>query len=200
MREGLVQLINQEQDLAICGEARDGCEGVEMAVTLRPDLILADLTLPKQGGVELIKEIRAKDPDAAVLVLSMHEETIFAERALRAGARGYIMKDEGAQKLMQAIRQVLAGHAYVSDQVSAKILDLVSGKQSEISPVERLTDREFQIFQMLGTGKSTRMIAEELKLSTKTVEVHRAHIKEKLQLASAAELISFAARWLETHQ
>jgi DNA-binding NarL/FixJ family response regulator len=199
VREGLVQLINREPDLEVCGEAGDGFTGLNLIAELSPDLVLADITVPGKSGIELLKDITVMHPTIAVLVLSMHDETIYAERALRAGARGYIMKQEGGERLMEAIRRVLSGQAWVSDRVAAKILDLFSGKRSPISPVERLTDRELEVFQLLGRGQTTREIAEALHLSGKTVEVHRAHIKEKLQLTSGAELISFAARWLETH-
>lgn len=199
MREGLTHLIEREPDLMVCGEAGDPFAALNLVRSTHPDLVLADLSLPGKNGVELIKDIRAMYPAVAILVLSMHDETIYAERALRAGARGYIMKQEGGQKLMHAIRRVVSGQTYVSDQVSAKIVDLFSGKQSEVSPVERLTDREFEVFQLIGAGKTTHVIAGELHLSPKTVEVHRARIKEKLHLTTSAELISFAARWMQTH-
>jgi DNA-binding NarL/FixJ family response regulator len=199
MRDGLARLIQAEPDLEVCGEAGDGFAALDLASGQKPDLVLADITLPGKNGIEFIKDLRALVPESAVLVVSMHDETLYAERALRAGARGYIMKQEGGQRHMQAIRQVLDGKAYVSERISAKILDLFSGKRSEVSPVEQLTDRELEIFQHVGRGQTTNQIAQELRLSPKTVEVHRAHIKEKLKLSSSAELISFAARWLETN-
>lgn len=199
IREGLIQLIDREDDLAVCGEAGDPFTALELIGSTQPDLVLADLTLPGKSGIELIKDIRAMYPGVVVLVLSMHDETIYAERVLRAGARGYIMKQEGGQRLMEAIRRVVSGQSYVSERVASKIVDLFSGNQSEISPVERLTDREFEVFQLIGAGKTTQAIADELHLSSKTVEVHRARIKEKLQLTTGAELISFAARWMQTH-
>lgn len=198
MREGLSQLIQAEPDLEVCGEAGDGHAALDLAAAQKPDLVLADLSMPGKSGLEFIKDLRALVPDAAVLVLSMHDETLYAERALRAGARGYIMKQEGGQRLMHAIRRVLGGKVYVSEAVSAKILDLFSGNFSKLSPVEQLTDRELEIFEHVGRGETTAQIAQDLHLSPKTVEVHRAHIKEKLQLSTGAELISFAARWLET--
>lgn len=199
IREGLIQLIDREGDLVVCGEAGDPFTALELIGSTQPDLVLADLTLPGKSGIELIKDIRAMYPGVVVLVLSMHDETIYAERVLRAGARGYIMKQEGGQRLMEAIRRVVSGQSYVSERVASKIVDLFSGNQSEISPVERLTDREFEVFQLIGAGKTTQAIADELHLSSKTVEVHRARIKEKLQLTTGAELISFAARWMQTH-
>ncbi len=199
IREGLIQLIERESDLAVCGEAGDAFAALDLIRSTAPELVLADLTLPGKNGIELVKDIRVMHPEVAVLVLSMHDEMIYAERVLRAGARGYIMKQEGGERLMQAIRRVLDGQSYVSERVSAKIVDLFSGKQTEVSPVERLTDREFEVFQLIGTGKTTKVIADDLHLSAKTVEVHRARIKEKLRLHSGAELISFAARWMETN-
>ena len=139
-------------------------------------------------------------PGVAVLVISMHDESLYAERVLRAGGRGYIMKQEGGMKLLEAIRQVLGGQIYVSEKMSARILEIFSGRRSEASrsPVENLTDREFEILQLIGQGKGTRQIAEQLHLSVKTVEVHRVNIKTKLKVNSASELIRFAVRWVET--
>ncbi|MGV3532304.1 MAG: response regulator transcription factor [Chthoniobacteraceae bacterium] len=199
MRDGLARLIAAEPNLEVCGEAGDGFQALDLAAATKPDLVLADITMPGKSGVEFIKDLRAAVPGTTVLVVSMHDETLYAERALRAGARGYIMKQEGGQRLIHAIRQVLSGKAYVSEKISAKILDLFSGNHTGVSPVERLTDRELEIFQLVGQGKTTAQIAAELHLSPKTVEVHRAHIKEKLQLETSAEMIAFAARWLETN-
>ena len=163
--------------------------------------MLADITLPDKGGIELIKDIQAIHPGLAVLVISMHDESLYAERVLRAGGRGYIMKQEGGKKLMEAIRQVLSGQIYVSEKMSARILESFSGRRfpgADKSPVENLTDREFEVLQLIGQGKGTRQIAEKLHLSVKTVEVHRVNIKTKLKLQSATELIRFAVRWVET--
>src|SRR6185369_5144860 len=152
--------------------------------------------------LELIKDIQALRSDLAVLVISMHDESLYAERVLRAGGRGYIMKQEGGKQIMQAIRQVLSGQIYVSPKMSASILETLSGRRPEAarSPLERLTDREFEIFQLLGEGKGTRQIAEHLHLSVKTVEVHRLHIKEKLKLDDAPSLVRYAVRWVETQK
>jgi len=200
MRQGLAQLIGDQPDLVVCGEAADAYETIEAIGTLKPDLVLADISLPGKNGIELIKDIQTIQPRLPVLVISMHDESLYAERVLRVGARGYIMKQEGGKKMMEATRQVLGGRIYVSDKMSARILEMFSGNRSEIdrSPIERLTDREFEVFQLLGEGRSTREIATQLHLSVKTVEVHRAHIKEKLSLKNAPELISFAARWVQT--
>jgi DNA-binding NarL/FixJ family response regulator len=199
LREGLVKLIDCESDLQVCGEAGEAFTALELATLCKPDLVLSDLSLPGKSGIEFIKDLRALFPSQAVLVVSIHDEAIYAERALRAGARGYIMKHEGAQHLMMAIRRVLEGKVYVSERIATKILDLFSGNRSEVSPVERLTDREFEVFQLVGRGRTTVAIATELHISPKTVEVHRAHIREKLNMTASAELISFAARWVETH-
>jgi DNA-binding NarL/FixJ family response regulator len=199
MREGLAQLISQEKDLVVCGEADDAAQAVEQIEKLRPDLALVDITLRSTNGLDLIKDLGIRVPQTAVLVISMHDESLYAERVLRAGGRGYIMKQEGGKKLMEAIRHVLDGGTYVSECISAKILNLFSGRAAEgSSPVERLTDREFQVFQLIGQGLSTKEIAEKLHISTKTVEVHRVNIKQKLKVATAPELIRFAVRWAES--
>ncbi|MBI3191290.1 MAG: response regulator transcription factor [Pedosphaera parvula] len=200
MRQGLAQLINNEPDLKVCCEAETAAQALETIHTSMPDLVLADISLPGQNGLELIKDIQAMHPEIPVLVLSMHDESLYAERVLRAGGRGYIMKQEGGQKLMLAIRQVLSGQIYVSEKISAKILEIFSGRRSEAatSPVERLTDREFEVFQLIGQGKGTRETADQLHVSVKTIEVHRANIKEKLKLKTAPELIRFAVRWVES--
>jgi DNA-binding NarL/FixJ family response regulator len=199
MRQGLAQLIGAEPDLAICGEAENAERALDSIGSLKPDLVLADISLPGKNGLELIKDFHALQPGLPVLVISMHDESLYAERVLRAGGRGYIMKQEGGKKLMQAIRQVLEGKIYVSEKMSADILEIFSGRRAgaEGSPVEQLTDREFEVFQLLGQGKGTRDIAEKLHLSVKTVEAHRANIKTKLKLKSSPELIRSAVRWSE---
>jgi DNA-binding NarL/FixJ family response regulator len=200
MRQGLVQLIGAESDLSICGEAENAGSALDVIDSLKPDLVLADISLPGKNGLELIKDFHALLPGLPVLVISMHDESLYAERVLRAGGRGYIMKQEGGKKLMQAIRQVLAGKIYVSEKMSADILEIFSGRRAgaESSPLEKLTDREFEVFQLLGEGKGTRDIAEKLHLSVKTVEAHRANIKAKLKLKSSPELIRHAVRWAES--
>jgi DNA-binding NarL/FixJ family response regulator len=199
MREGLAQLIAQEPDLAVCGEAEDAAEAMQKIEELKPHLALVDITLRSTNGLELIKDLRLRAPDTAILVVSMHDESLYAERVLRAGAHGYIMKQEGGKRLMSAIRHVLAGRTYVSEQISARILDHFSGRASEGgSPVEQLTDREFEVFQLIGQGMSTKEIADKLHVSAKTVEVHRVNIKQKLKVGTAPELIRFAVRWAES--
>ena len=200
MRQGLAQLINNEPDLTVCGEAENAHQALQSIEKLNPALVLLDITLPGKSGLELIKDIQIMHPGLAVLVISMHEESLYAERVLRAGGRGYIMKQEGGKKLMQAIRHVLNGQVYVSEKMSARILEIFSGRRPETggSLVEKLTDREFEVFQLIGRGMSTRDIAEYLHLSAKTVEVHRLNIKEKLSLKTASELIRYAVRWVES--
>jgi DNA-binding NarL/FixJ family response regulator len=199
MRQGLAQLINHEPDLSACGEADTVAQALKLINAAKPDLVLADISLPDRNGLELIKDAQALHPGLPVLVVSMHDESLYAERVLRAGGRGYIMKQEGGKLLMQAIRHVLSGQIYVSAKMSAKILEIFSGHRADVahSPVERLSDREFEVFQLIGQGKGTRQIAEHLHLSIKTVEVHRANIKHKLELEHGTDLVRYAIRWTE---
>lgn len=199
MREGLAQLFGNQPDLEVCGEAGDANTALEKIATLKPDLVLTDITLPGKNGLELIKDIQAIHPGMLVLVISMHDEALYVERVLRAGGRGYIMKQEGGKMIAQAIRQVLDGRIYVSEKMSSKILEVFSGHRADViaSPVEKLTDREFEVFQLIGQGFDTKQMAVKLHLSTKTIEVHRANAKAKLKLTSMAELIRYAVRWVE---
>ena len=200
MRQGLAQLIDHESDLITCSEADTAGQALQMINEQRPDLVLADISLPDKSGLELIKDLHVYHPDLPVLVVSMHDEALYAERVLRAGGRGYIMKQEGGKFLMQAIRQVLGGQIYVSSKMSAKILEIFSGRraQAATSPAELLSDREFEVFQLIGQGKGTREIASHLHLSIKTVEVHRGNIKQKLSLKSGTDLVHYAIRWTES--
>jgi DNA-binding NarL/FixJ family response regulator len=199
MRQGLAQLINNESDLSVGWEADTAGQALNVVSGNKPDLVLADISLPDKNGLELIKDIHVLQPSLSILVVSMHDESLYAERVLRAGGRGYIMKQEGGKKLMTAIRQVLDGQIYVSEKMSAKILEAFSGRSRPGgSPVEKLSDREFEVFQLIGGGRGTREIADYLHLSVKTVEVHRANIKEKLKLKSATELVRHAVRWTES--
>lgn len=199
MRQGLAQLIDSEPDLAVFGEADTARQALAQITARQPDLVLLDISLPDKNGLELIKDIHVLCPNVVLLAVSMHDEALYAERVLRAGARGYIMKQEGGKKLLEAIRQVLSGQMYVSEKISAKILEIFSGQRQPgaVSPVERLSDREFEVFQLIGDGKGTREIADHLHLSIKTVEVHRANIKEKLRLKTASDLMRYAVRWSE---
>ncbi|EEF63090.1 response regulator transcription factor [Pedosphaera parvula] len=200
MREGLRQIIGNEIDLAVCGEAENAFQALELVKSEKPDLVLADITLPDKNGLELLKDLQAQHPKLPVLVISMHDEALYAERVLRAGGRGYIMKHEGGKKIMQAIRHVLSGQIFVSEKMSARILELFSGHgtQAASSPIENLTDREFEVFRLIGEGLSTKEIAANMHVSAKTVEVHRMNIKTKLGLKTAAELIRYTVRWVES--
>ena len=196
-RSGLAYLINHQPDMATCCEAQNAAQALEGVLQTKPDLVLTDFSLPDKNGLELIKDIRSVRPDLPILVISMHEESLYAERVLRAGARGYITKEEGGERLMRAIRHVLSGTIYVSDKMSARILEIFSagpGRQQR-SVVENLSDREFEIFELFGQGLSTQQIATRLCLSMKTVSAHRGKIKAKLQLRTTNELIAHAARW-----
>jgi DNA-binding NarL/FixJ family response regulator len=202
MREGLAQLIGNQPDMTVCGEAGNAHEALEKVRLLKPNLVLVDITLPGRNGLELIKDIQVLDVAISVLVISMHDESLYAERVLRAGGRGYVMKQEGGKKIMEAIRQVSAGQIFVSEKMSAKILEIFSGHRPDAgqSPVENLTDREFEVFQLIGQGMETKQLAKELHVSPKTIEVHRANIKAKLKIKSMAELIRYAVRWVESEK
>jgi DNA-binding NarL/FixJ family response regulator len=198
VRQGLKLLINQEPDLMVCGEAENARSVLPAIQDLKPAIAIIDISLGHDSGIELIKTIRLQHPDLPLLVLSMHDETLYAERALRAGAKGYIMKQEAPEKVIGAIRQVLQGKIYVSDVISAKMLHtFIDSRHDETSsPIELLSDREMQVFKLLGSGLSTRRVAEQLNVSIKTVEAYRANIKEKLNLKSSAELVQHAIHWV----
>lgn len=200
MRDGLRQLIANEPDLEVCGEAEDGPAALALAESLQPDIAIVDITLRSTNGLELIKDLQIRAPKTASLALSMHDESLYAERVLRAGGRGYIMKQEGGKRIIEGIRRILSGGAFVSENISARILDSYSGRNQNKSPVESLTDREFEVFQLIGQGLSTNEMADKLHVSAKTIEVHRVNIKTKLNIPTAPELIRFAVRWLESGQ
>ena len=201
MRNGLAQLIDHEPDLKVGAEADSASQAVAAVEKQKFDLALLDISLPDKNGLELIKDLRVLRPELPLLVVSMHDEMVYAERVLRAGARGYIMKQEGGQNFLQAIRQVLDGQIFVSDKMSARILETFSARQNgnSISPVRRLSDREFDVFQLVGQGIINRDIAERLHLSIRTIEVHPVNIKEKLHLQTAMELVRYATRWMDAH-
>jgi DNA-binding NarL/FixJ family response regulator len=202
VREWLTNLINKRPDLRVCGEAGSAPEALRLIESLRPDVAIVDLTLASGSGMELIKDLQLNHPGVAVLVLTMHDESVYALRALRAGARGYIMKAEATQKVIQAIRTVLEGKLYVSDQVMALMAEkfVEPHPPKAGSPVELLSDRELEVFQLLGRGQSTRRIAEQMHISFKTVQAFCARIKDKLQLANVNELLREAVRWQESQQ
>ncbi len=199
VREGVGQIIEHTDDLCVCCSASTANEGLEMVRKLKPDLVLVDITLPGKNGVEFIKDARALRPDLLILAMSMHDESLYAERVLRAGGRGYIRKQEGGDKLIEAMRRVLRGEIAVSERLTGRLLETFSGRKTVRSSLEGLSDRELEVFQLIGQGKTMKEIGGALHLSPKTIEVHRAHIREKLRITSAAELVAYAARWSETH-
>lgn len=198
VRRGLVSMISQEPDMEVCAEAEDFHEGLDAIKSNQPDLAIIDLSLKDIGGLELVKQVKVLDEDLPMLVLSMYDETLYCERVLRAGARGYIMKQEGTEKLIVAIRTVMSGEIYVSDRMASRMLGkFIGGKGGAgSSPLDRLSDRELEVFELLGRGLSTREVAERLCVSIKTVESHREHIKEKLKLRNANELVQHATQWV----
>ncbi|MGA9568763.1 MAG: response regulator transcription factor [Candidatus Acidiferrales bacterium] len=197
VRQGLGLLIDREADLSVCGEA-DGAHSAFHAIeTLRPDIVLLDISLNGPDGLEVLKEIRMKSGSLPVLILSMHDESIYAERAMRAGANGYIMKQEATEKVLIAIRRILQGDVYLSDRLTTTMLQqyVRGGAHTKSSPLLNLTDRELEVFRLIGEGHGTRQIADELHLSVKTIESYQAHIKEKLALRNARELVQHAIEW-----
>ena len=200
-REHLGQLIDRDLGMSICGEADNIRDAMRLILETKPDIAIVDITLHGSSGLELLKDIKAQGLDINVLVLSMHDEELYAERALRAGAKGYITKNEASTEVIEAIRCVMKGDVYASRQMTAKLLERMTQKRSntELAGMETLADRELEVFQMLGRGKSTREIAQTLNLGESTVETYRARIKEKLQLRSAAELYLRAGQWVRDH-
>jgi DNA-binding NarL/FixJ family response regulator len=198
VRQGIAQLINQEADLTTCCEAGSAQEALDLVDKDAPDILLVDISLDGVSGIELVKMLKSRYPKIPALVISMHDESLYAERALRAGARGYIMKQEATEKMLTAIRQVLRGDIYLSEGMQGKILQRVlAGNDSGLSPIDLLSDRELEVFRLIGHGYATSDIARELNRSVKTVETHRAHLKDKLGLKNAAELTRYAVRWVE---
>lgn len=197
VRQGLTELINQEDDLVVCEQAEDAAEAMGIIKKLKPDMAIVDISLKETSGMELIKDIKVKYPNLVILALSMHDESLYAERALRAGAMGYVMKAEATEKVVTAIRKILSGQIYVSDRMAAKMVRKLVGGGPDVgvSAIERLSDRELEVFHSIGQGYGTRQIAERLHLSIKTIETYREHIKEKLNLADAGELLQYAIQW-----
>jgi len=196
-RKGLEQLIQSHDGLAICGEAANATEAMDIIRRVAPDLAIVDLSLPGANGIELIKSIRAEFQKLPVLILSMHDESLYALRALRAGAQGYVMKQEALENVVNAIREVLAGRPYLSHEMSAKLITNFASGNSQVNPTDKLSDRELEILELIGKGRDVREIAQALHISAKTVETHRAHIKEKLNLKNARQVTRFAVQWLE---
>jgi DNA-binding NarL/FixJ family response regulator len=195
VRYGFAQLLAVESDIVVCGEAVSARQAIEGLAT-NPDVVVVDLSLGSSDGIDLIKEIKERDARIAVLVVSMHDEMLYAERSLRAGAAGYVMKHEATESIVRAIRTVAARGVFVSEAVSARVLQKKMGAKAR-SPLENLSDRELYVFQLLGRGLGTRAIAEHLHVSIKTIESYRARLKEKMNLRSGTELMRFAVRWAE---
>ena len=200
-REGLVRLINFEPDLEVCGQAGTAAKAISEIEHIKPDLAVIDVSLTRgPSGLELVKDLANRNPHLKMLVLSTHDESLYAERALRAGAKGYVMKQEPMERVMTAIREVLRGGIYLSDSMNARLIDKMfqRGPSTGISEIEKLSDRELEIFRLLGQGLGTRQIAANLHLSISTVETHRTHIKEKLHLHRAPELVRRAVEWVQS--
>jgi DNA-binding NarL/FixJ family response regulator len=201
MREGLARIINLQPDLQVCGEASTTHSALKSITLLKPDIVILDLTLEGSNGMDLIKDMKSRSLKSLILVLSMHDESLYAERVLRAGAKGYIMKEQVSKEVLKAIHRILAGEIYLSEKMGAKMLHKVAdGKADEKTfPEGALSDRELQVFQLIGQGRATRQIAEELHISPKTVESYRAHIKVKMNLQNAHELTQHAVHWVENN-
>lgn len=199
VREGLISLIEEEEDITVCGSAENIPETIKAIQALEPDMVTVDISLQDASGLDLIKDIKDKFPNLPVLALSVHAESFFAERAIRAGAKGYITKQEATKNVIMAIRKVLDGGLYLSQEMNDKLLSSLfddSKSDANISPINRLTDREFEVFSLLGHGKGTRQIAEQLYVSAKTVETYRLRIKEKLKIETNSELLRYAFQWV----
>ncbi len=199
---GYQLMIEAEPDLTVCATATNVPEALAAVERARPDLVVTDLTMPGRGGLDLIKDLLALHPGLRILVCSMHDETLYAERALRAGAKGYVMKDADGPTFLAAIRRVLGGKVFMSEKLAARVLDSFAGARprGSNSPLEKLSDREFEVFRLFGEGRTAKEIAGQLHLSPKTVSAHRDHIKEKLSFSTSAEMIRQAVRYVETEQ
>lgn len=200
VRERLAEVIQRESDLVVCGEAEDRIRAMELIASTRPHLAIVDLTLKRSHGLDLIKDIRSQHPDVAILVVSMHDESLHAERVMRAGARGYITKQEATKRIMLAIRTILNGDAYLSERMATQIAAAAVGgaRTRPALPIDQLSDRELRVFEMIGQGYGTRRIAEELHLDMRTIETYRARIKDKLNLKDANDLLQYAIRWMQS--
>lgn len=197
VRDGLANLINAQRDLMVCGEAEDSTQAINRIRKAQPHVALIDISLTNESGLELVKQLRSQFPQLALIVLSMHDEALYAERALRAGARGYVMKREASKNVLASIRRILEGGVYVSGKVTSRMAKTLSsaGEAATSSPVERLSDRELEIFRLLGQGRTTSQIAGDLNLSVKTVQAYCARAKEKFGVSSLTELLRAALRW-----
>ena len=203
VQEGFARIINESSDLEACCFAKDSHGALRAIAEKQPDLVLLDISLEGPDGLEVLKLIRAREPKLPVLILSMHDERNYAERALRAGANGYVMKQEAVDRILGAIRRVLAGEIYVSEGMASRILRQVAspgGAEERPSPIARLSDRELEIFRLIGQGQGSRQIADKLRISIKTVETHEAHLKEKLGVKSIRDLMRYAVEWTLTNR
>jgi len=200
VRTGLAQLIGDCPDLEVCGEAGDMAEALDQVDALHPDLAIIDLSLAGGSGLDLIERVKSRNPDMRMLVASMHDETLYAERVLAAGARGYINKQEAQERIILAIRRVLGGKVYLSERMTERMLSGMVDASGDKRDIDSLSNRELQVFELIGQGVPTGRIAEQLNLSTKTIETHQAHIKKKLGLDSAHELTQRAIRWVMSEQ
>ncbi len=202
MSEGLTRLFNNEPDLTVCGQANTAFDALKMISQHKPDIVIVDITLPDGNGLDLVKDMKRRSIKSFALVLSMHDESLYAERALRAGAKGYIMKHEASKEVLKAIHKVMNGGIYLSGKMSDRMLHKIADVKSvnEALSTETLSDRELQVFQLIGQGRGTRQIADELCVSVKTVESYRAHIKLKMNLKNAHELTQHAVHWVESNQ
>jgi DNA-binding NarL/FixJ family response regulator len=196
-RQGMKALVNQQPNLEVCGEADNAAYAIELVSKLQPDLAIVDIALKTTNGIELTKNIKVQAPNLPVLIVSMHDEGLYAERALRAGAMGYLMKQEAGEKIIQAIQRLLQGEIYLSDKIKEKMLHRFVNKKGDgmVFSIDTLSDREMEVFQLIGNGYSTRQIAQKLNLSSKTIDSYREHLKLKLNLESGAELVRHAIQW-----
>jgi len=200
VRDGLTTIINHEQDLNVCGEADDAHEALKAVIELKPDVVIVDISLKSSDGIELTKNIKAGNSKLPVIVLSVHDESVYAERALLAGAKAYLMKDAVSENIVKAIRTVLSNEIYVSNTISKKFLHKIARdkKGTTKTPIENLSDREFEVFRLIGEGFKASQIAKQLHLSIKTIETYRSRIKEKLNLPNAAELLQYSIKWAKS--
>ena len=200
IRDGLVAIINHEQDLNVCGQAEDAYTAQKAVDELKPDIVVTDISLKSSDGIELTKNIKAGHPALPVIILSVHDESLYAERALLAGAKAYLMKDKVSENIIKAIRTVLSGEIYVSDAISKKFLHKIAGDKAGTAktPIESLSDREFEIFRLIGEGLKASQMAKQLHLSIKTIETYRSRIKEKLNLPNASQLLQYSIKWAKS--
>ena len=200
VRDGLITIINHERDMNVCGEADDAHQALKAVTELKPDVVVVDISLKNSDGIELTKSIKAGHPKLSIIIFSIHDESQYAERALLAGAKAYLMKDVVSENIVKAIRTVLSGEIYVSSTISKKFLHKIAGDKAGTTktPIENLSDREFEIFRLTGEGYKASQIAEQLYLSIKTIETYRSRIKEKLNLPNAAELLQYSIKWAKS--